>query len=71
MSTMFMHAYTITDFFLYSAEERQDQNAKRRKIEKEMGANGASVGPDSSLNLTAAPTAPGSLPPRPGDSKIQ
>ena len=65
MSTMFMHAYTITDFFLYSAEERQDQNAKRRKIEKEVGANGASVGPDSSLNLTAAPTAPGSLPPRP------
>ncbi|KAM5534858.1 hypothetical protein V8D89_011413 [Ganoderma adspersum] len=47
------------------AEERQDQNAKRRKIEKEVGANGASVGPNPSLNLTAAPTAPGSLPPRP------
>ncbi len=30
-----------------------------------MGANGTSVGPDSSLNLTAAPTAPGTLPPRP------
>ena len=54
-----------TDFGLYLAEERQDQNAKRRKIEKEMGSNGASTGPSSSLNLTAAPVAPGSLPARP------
>ena len=50
---------------MYLAEERQDQNAKRRKIEKEMGSNGASTGPSSSLNLTAAPVAPGSLPARP------
>ncbi|EJF62888.1 5'-3' exoribonuclease 2 [Dichomitus squalens LYAD-421 SS1] len=47
------------------AEERQDQNAKRRKIEKETGSNGASAGPSPSLNLTVAPVAPGSLPPRP------
>ncbi|OBZ76894.1 5'-3' exoribonuclease 2 [Grifola frondosa] len=47
------------------AEERQDQNAKRRKIEKDMSS---SVGPSPSLNLTAQPTAPpvhSSLPPRP------
>ncbi|KAI0921449.1 hypothetical protein AcW1_004581 [Taiwanofungus camphoratus] len=42
------------------AEERQDQNAKRRKLGKEMATNGA--GPSSSLNLTAAPTAPSAPP---------
>ncbi|CAL1701633.1 unnamed protein product [Somion occarium] len=36
------------------AEERQDQNTKRRKIEKDMAANG--TGPSPSLNLTAAPS---------------
>ncbi len=51
--------------YLSTAEERQEQNAKRRKIEKEMGSNGTSVGPSASLNLTAAPTAPASLPSRP------
>ncbi|KAH9927111.1 exoribonuclease 2, partial [Epithele typhae] len=45
-------------------EERQDQNAKRRKIEKDM-ASKKSTGPSASLNLTAAPTAPSGLPSRP------
>ena len=49
----------------FAAEERQEANAKRRKIEKEMASNGASVGPSASLNLTAAPAAPVSLPSRP------
>ena len=48
-----------------TAEERQDRNAKRRRIEKEMASNGASTGPSASLNLTAAPAAPSSLPARP------
>lgn len=39
------------------AEERQDQNAKRRKIEKERAANGGG-GPSASLNLGSAPSAP-------------
>ncbi|KAH9850086.1 XRN 5'-3' exonuclease N-terminus-domain-containing protein [Lenzites betulinus] len=49
------------------SEERQDQAAKRRKIEKEIrdsAANGT-LGPAASLNLTAAPSAPSSLPARP------
>lgn len=37
-------------------EERQDQNAKRRKIEKDMAANGS--GPSASLGLSLAPSAP-------------
>ncbi|THH33760.1 hypothetical protein EUX98_g365 [Antrodiella citrinella] len=41
------------------AEERQNQNTKRRKIEKDMGSN--ETGPSSTLNLTAEPTAPSSL----------
>lgn len=40
------------------AEERQDQNAKRRKIEREAATNGG--GPASSLDLSGTPTAPGS-----------
>ena len=44
-----------------TAEERQDQNAKRRRIEKDMGDDDES-GPSSSLNLTSAPAAPSSLP---------
>lgn len=38
------------------AEERQDQNTKRRKIEKERAESDA--GPSSSLNLSAAPVTP-------------
>lgn len=41
------------------AEERQDQNAKRRKIDKEMAANGG--GPSASLNLSGDPIAPPSI----------
>lgn len=42
------------------AELRQDQNAKRRKIEQSKnGSNGS--GPASSLNLTGAPTAPSAV----------
>ncbi|GJE84895.1 5'-3' exoribonuclease 2 [Phanerochaete sordida] len=40
------------------AEERQDQNAKRRKIEKDRAANAKGGGPSSSLNLGGAPMAP-------------
>ncbi|KAI0637898.1 XRN 5'-3' exonuclease N-terminus-domain-containing protein [Trametes polyzona] len=49
------------------AEERQDHAAKRRKLEKEIrdGTANGSVGPSASLNLTAAPAAPSSLPARP------
>ncbi|KAI0036089.1 hypothetical protein K488DRAFT_82455 [Vararia minispora EC-137] len=39
------------------AEERQEANAKRRKIENKSFQSGAR-GPDASLNLTAAPRAP-------------
>jgi 5'-3' exoribonuclease 2 len=49
-----------------SAEERQDQNSKRRKIEATLG-NGRQ-GPSSTLHLTTSPTAPPvhpSLPPKP------
>ncbi|TFY53636.1 hypothetical protein EVJ58_g9344 [Rhodofomes roseus] len=42
------------------AEERQEQNTKRRKIERDMAANGA--GPSASLNLTATPIAPATPP---------
>lgn len=38
------------------AEERQDQNAKRRKVEKEKATNGG--GPAAYLNLGGAPSAP-------------
>ena len=44
----------------YVAEERQDQNAKRRKIEKEKAANRG--GPAAYLNGGGAPTAPSSAP---------
>ncbi|KAK2466452.1 hypothetical protein APHAL10511_002094 [Amanita phalloides] len=51
------------------AEERQDQNAKRRKLDtQQKGEQVASTGPSPSLQLTASPTAPPlhpSLPPRP------
>ncbi|KAF9008770.1 XRN 5'-3' exonuclease N-terminus-domain-containing protein [Cyathus striatus] len=43
------------------AEERQDQNAKRRKIEQEARKNVG--GPSSALGLTSGPTAPSSLHP--------
>ncbi|CCM03396.1 uncharacterized protein FIBRA_05526 [Fibroporia radiculosa] len=54
------------------AEERQDHEAKRRKIQKDMAVKGS--GPSSSLNLAAPPTAPSlttttishPLPARPG-----
>ncbi|KAI0772151.1 hypothetical protein BD413DRAFT_612794 [Trametes elegans] len=49
------------------SEERQDHAAKRRKLEKEIRdgtANGSTVAPSTSLNLTAGPSAPG-LPARP------
>ncbi|KAH8106273.1 exoribonuclease 2 [Cristinia sonorae] len=43
------------------AETRQDQMAKRRRIEKEMGSDVNDSGPSSALNLTAGPTAPSTL----------
>ncbi|KAF4574688.1 5'-3' exoribonuclease 2 [Pleurotus pulmonarius] len=51
-------------------EERQDQNAKRRKIEEANNKKTFSMGPSASLGLTSAPTAPSSsahpsLPQRP------
>jgi len=59
--------------FSLLAEERQDQNAKRRKLDMEGKSDQAqSNGPSPSLNLTADPTPPApfpplhaSLPPRP------
>ena len=48
---------------LYVAEERQDHAAKRRKLEKDI--RDGVVAPSASLNLTAAPAAPSSLPARP------
>lgn len=47
------------------AEERQDQNAKRRKLENQI-KNGT-IAPSAALGLTSGPTAPAhpSLPPRP------
>lgn len=56
----------------YIAEERQDQNAKRRKIEAEARKDGSMVAvkPSSNLQLSGASSAPGlssphGLPPRP------
>ncbi|KAJ8523017.1 hypothetical protein ONZ45_g526 [Pleurotus djamor] len=47
-------------------EERQDQNAKRRKIEQANNTKNFSTGPSPSLGLTTAPTAPSHpLPQRP------
>ncbi|KAF8897241.1 XRN 5'-3' exonuclease N-terminus-domain-containing protein [Infundibulicybe gibba] len=40
------------------AEERQDQNAKRRKLEMQRNKEGFTTGPSPSLALTATPTAP-------------
>lgn len=42
----------------YLAEERQDQNAKRRKLDKENSRNAGVVRPSASLALTAPPIAP-------------
>lgn len=54
---------------LLIAEERQDQNAKRRKLDaQQKGEQVASIGPSASLQLgepPAAPTLHPSLPPRP------
>lgn len=55
---------------MFIAEERQDQNAKRRKIEEANNKKTFSMGPSASLGLTSAPTAPSSsahpsLPQRP------
>ena len=54
---------------MLSAEERQDQNAKRRKIEADAAkANIATATPSPALQLTAKPTAPPTfhaLPPKP------
>jgi 5'-3' exoribonuclease 2 len=54
---------------LLTAEERQDQNAKRRKLDaQQKGEQVASIGPSASLQLgepPAAPTLHPSLPPRP------
>jgi 5'-3' exoribonuclease 2 len=54
---------------LLIAEERQDQNAKRRKLDaQQKGEQAASIGPSASLQLGAPPAAPSlhpSLPPRP------
>jgi 5'-3' exoribonuclease 2 len=58
----------LTFCFIIVAESRQDQNAKRRKLDMEKQK---SVRPSSSLALTASPTAPSGppvhhpLPPRP------
>ncbi|KAI0796479.1 XRN 5'-3' exonuclease N-terminus-domain-containing protein [Abortiporus biennis] len=43
------------------AEERQDQNAKRRKIERDRDAAANGVKASPAINLTAAPTAPSSI----------
>jgi 5'-3' exoribonuclease 2 len=51
-------------FFLLLAEERQDQNAKRRKLEMEGTSDQTqSNGPSPSLNLTTDPIPPPSFPP--------
>ncbi|KAJ3516204.1 hypothetical protein NLJ89_g1262 [Agrocybe chaxingu] len=47
------------------AEERQDQNAKRRKLERQNGKNDFSAGPSQTMALTAPPSAPSSAPPAP------
>lgn len=47
-------------FFIHLAEERQDQNAKRRKLEQQSRQNGFTTGPSPTLGLTVAPTAPNS-----------
>lgn len=52
------------DLFVLTAEERQDQNAKRRKLEQQI-KNGT-IAPSAALGLTSGPTpAHPSLPPRP------
>lgn len=43
---------------LISAEERQDQNAKRRKLEQQNNKNGFSAGPSPTMALTATPSVP-------------
>lgn len=48
--------------FICLAEERQDQNAKRRKLEQQNRQNGFTTGPSPTLGLTVAPTAPNSTP---------
>ncbi len=50
---------------LLIAEERQDQNAKRRKLDAQKGEQAASIGPSGSLQLTAPPSLHPSLPARP------
>jgi 5'-3' exoribonuclease 2 len=50
------------DVFVSIAEDRQDQNAKRRKIEAENSENGRSNGPSPALHLTTPTNIP-SLPP--------
>lgn len=50
---------------LLIAEERQDQNAKRRKLDAQKGERAASIGPSGSSQSTATPSLHPSLPPRP------
>jgi 5'-3' exoribonuclease 2 len=47
----------LTHILCYSAEERQDQNAKRRKLEQQNNKNGFSTGPSPTMALTVPPTA--------------
>lgn len=63
--------YMLDKCLFCIAEERQDQNAKRRRIEKDIADSTDASGPSSSLNLTSGPSAPtplsglASLPPKP------
>lgn len=49
------------NLFVYIAEDRQDQNAKRRKLERDMGSAGAPV-PSAALGITGPPPLTGSNP---------
>lgn len=60
MCVLLVYALRIVIYTEYVAEERQDQNAKRRKVEKERATNGG--GPSAVLNLGGTLAAPSSAP---------
>lgn len=47
--------------FVHLAEERQDHNAKRRKLEQQNSKSGFATGPSPTISLTTQPTAPTSI----------